>query len=85
MEHQEFTCDACGNDQGQSYRLRAYRHVGSKVITDFRYSFCQDCAESIRPTVRRALTQAFMHMLQEELGKFKQELQATGSKIGKHL
>ena len=86
MEHQEFTCDACGKDlNGQSYRLRAYEHVGANVMVDFRYNFCHDCSFAVRSTVRRALVKAFMHMLQESFGKFKQELQATGLKIGKHL
>lgn len=86
MENHEpnFACDACGKDlQTQSYRLRAYHDVGSKVLVDFRYSFCQDCYTHIRPKVRHALIEAFMHMLQQDWGKLKQELQTAGLKTGK--
>lgn len=86
MEHQEFTCHACSKAlNGQSYRIRAYQLVGTKVTTDFRYNFCHDCSFVVRSTVRQALVNAFMQMLADEFGKFRQKLQATGLKIGKHL
>jgi hypothetical protein len=86
MENDEpnFACDACGKDlKAQSYRLRAYQDVGAKVLVEFRYSFCHDCYTQIRPKIRQALIEAFIHMLQEDFGKFKQEMQAAGLKIGK--
>lgn len=86
MENYEpnLACDACGKDlKGQSAILRACQHVGSKVLIEFRYSFCHDCYTQIRPKVRHALIEAFMHMLQEDFGKFKRELQTAGLKIGK--
>ncbi len=72
-------CDACGKDlKLQFYRLRASRDVGTKVLIEFQYSFCHDCYTQIRPKVRRALIEAFIHMLQEDFGKLKQDLQAAG-------